>query len=147
MKPPIRGFLFSVVAFAAALVSAGVILGTIDAISFRPGGEFNSPWQAAGFDLFIWGVLMLGWSGCGFAVATWPLVALGRTLPAPALVGFIAGEGVVVVAGVGLVNHLQRAVGLSWPLATAVPGVVLGCCAVGVTSIAGLASRPSRAGA
>ena len=146
MKPPMRGFLSSVVALAAALVSAGVILATIDAISFRPGGEFNSPGQAAGFDLFIWGVLMLACSSCGFAVATWPLVALGRRLPAPVLVGFIAGAGVVVVAGIGLVNHLQRAVGLSWPLATAVPGVVLGCCAVGVTFIAGHASRPSRAG-
>jgi hypothetical protein len=146
MKAPIGGFLSSIVAFAAALIGSGAILAIMDVISFRPGGEFHSPGQAAGFDLFVWGVLMLACSGCAFAATTWPLVALGRTMPTPMLAGFTAGAGVVVVAGAGLVNLVQQTFALSWPFAMAVPGVVVGCCVVGVTLIAGLVSGTPRAG-
>jgi hypothetical protein len=127
---PVRGFLSGVAGFAGALLGGGLVTAAVAGLSFHPGGEFGSAWESATVQFVGWTTLMLVFSGAGFAGVTALLIPLGRVLPRPALVGVVAGVGVVVLAGVGVVGLLQRMAEVPFPIATAVPGVAFGAVAL-----------------
>jgi hypothetical protein len=122
---PVRSFSSTLIGFAAVVIVAAVALAIRDAGSFHRGGEFDSAWQRAEFDLLAWGIVLV-FSGGAFALVTVLLIPSGRVLPLPLLVGLVCGAAVVAVFGFGFANHLQRSAGIPWPLIAVAPGVAAG---------------------
>jgi hypothetical protein len=117
---PVRSFTSTLVGFAAVVIVSAIVLAVSDAASFHRGGEFDSAWQSAEFDLLAWGMVLV-LSGSAFALVTFFLIPSGRVLPRPVLVGIVCGASVVAVFGFGLTNQLQRSAGVPWPLMAIVP--------------------------
>ena len=141
---PVRSFTSTLIGFAAVVIAAAVVLAIRDAGSFHFGGEFDSAWQRAEFDLIAWGIVLV-FSGGAFALVTVLLIPSGRVLPLPLIVGLVCGAAVVAVFGFGFANHLQRSAGIPWPLIAVAPGVAAGGATVALALVTNLFSDSSRA--
>lgn len=86
---PVRSFTSILIGFAAVVIIVAIVLAISDAASFHRGGEFDSAWQRAEFDLLAWGIVLV-FSGGAFALVTFFLIPSGRVLPLPLLVGIVA---------------------------------------------------------
>jgi uncharacterized BrkB/YihY/UPF0761 family membrane protein len=131
---PVRSFTLTLIGFAAVVIVVAIVLAIIDAGSFHRGGEFDSAWQSAEFDLLAWGIVLV-FSGGAFALVTFFLIPSGRVLPLPLLVGIVCGAAVVPVFGFGFANQLQRSAGIPWPLIAVFPGIVTGGCVVALALV------------
>ena len=139
MKISTKELLSTVAAFAAAPLLTALVLAIVDAARFHPGGEFASAFQAAEFDFFLWGLLLVA-SGIGYALPLAMPRALGRGVPWPKITGFIMGAACVIAADLGVIPWLHGVIHLPWPVVTGIPGLIAGV----AVAILALATKPVR---
>jgi hypothetical protein len=107
MRQATRGFLSHLAGYAAPHVAMACVLAAIEAMTFRPGGESSTPFQAVILQLFLSSALLTG-SAVGYASALAFVFGEHATLRHPSLHGLIAGVGTFMMAAVGTVNQLAR---------------------------------------
>ncbi len=125
MKSQLPSYRSLILGFASALLCYGAFSAVVEYSTFTSGGEFSTALGSAGFQFFIWGIVMLLFSGAGFAVALTPVLRFRRQVPFPFGIG-LGGSSVVAGGAFGRISDLGGATGLPFPVFLALAGAVVG---------------------
>lgn len=129
--------------FGSVILLCALLMASSDASNFHPGGEFSTPIQRFLFDLLILGGSLLIFSGGAFALALTPFLRGHRALPAPLLVGIVAGVIAAALAGFGVAGHYGRLFALPGPAAAALPGLLAALCVVPIAFLFARRTSPA----
>ncbi len=75
--------------YALVVVACALTLATLDALRFKPGGEFSTPTEHFLFTFVLWGGALLVLGAGPLALVLAPFLRRGRPVRLPALVGFV----------------------------------------------------------
>jgi hypothetical protein len=111
--------------YALVVVACALTLATLDALRFKPGGEFSTPAEHFLFTFVLWGgaLLVLGAGPLGLVLA--PFLRRGRPVRLPALVGFVFALALVSFAGLGIAGRYERLLSVPAPIVAAGLAAVL----------------------